>query len=134
VTGQIKQMPGAIGYVELVYAIQNNLPCASVKNSAGNYVAPSAQSVTSALENAAIPADFRFSMVNAPGAQAYPIAGATWLLVYENQRNPEKGRKLVEFLKWALTEGERIAPTLNYAPLPQGLRERVLKEIDEIKY
>jgi phosphate transport system substrate-binding protein len=134
VTGQVKQLPGAIGYVELVYAMQNSLPYATVKNAAGNYISPSVQSVTSALEGAKIPDDFRFSMVNAPGAQAYPIAGATWLLVYQRQANPEKGRKLVEFLKWALTEGERLAPPLNYAPLPPSLDARVLKEIDEIKY
>jgi phosphate transport system substrate-binding protein len=134
VTGQVKQLPGAIGYVELIYATQNNLAYASVKNAAGNYVMPSVQSVTRALEGARIPADFRFSMVSAPGAQAYPIAGATWLLVYQQQTNPEKGRKLVEFLKWALTQGERMAPALKYAPLPQNLDEQVLKEIDEIKY
>jgi len=133
-TAQVKQLPGAIGYVELVYAIQNKLSYARVKNAAGNYVKPSVQSVTCALETAKIGADFRFSMVNAPGWEAYPIAGATWLLVYQQQPNPEKGRKLVEFLKWALTRGERMAPALHYTPLPQGLDERVLQEIDQIAY
>jgi phosphate transport system substrate-binding protein len=134
VTGQIKQMPGAIGYVELVYAIQNKMPYASVKNAAGNYIVPSIASVTAALEGASIPADFRFSMVNPPGAEAYPIAGATWLLIYEQQRDAAKGKKMVEFLHWAMKEGEQMAPALNYAPLPQGLVSRVTQEIDKIKY
>jgi phosphate transport system substrate-binding protein len=133
VTGQVKQMPASIGYVELVYAIQNKLPYASVKNAAGNYIEPSIDSVTAALGAATIPADFRFSMVNPAGEKAYPIAGATWLLVYQQQRDPQKGRKLVEFLKWAMKDGERMAPPLNYAPLPASLVERVLAEIDEIK-
>ena len=134
VTGQIKQLPGAIGYVELVYAVQNKLPYASVKNSAGNFVGPSIASVTAALDGATIPADFRFSMVNPPGAESYPIAGTTWLLVYAQQRDPAKGKKMVEFLRWAMNSGEQLAPALNYAPLPKGLVTRVLQEIDEIKY
>ena len=100
-------MPGAIGYVELVYAAQNHLPFASVKNAAGNYVTPSIESVTAALARAAIPEDFRFSMVNPPGEKAYPIAGATWLLVYQKQSDAAKGRKIVEFLKWAMRDGEQ---------------------------
>jgi phosphate transport system substrate-binding protein len=134
VTGQIKQMPGAIGYVELVYAMQNHLPYASVKNAVGNFVAPSVESVTAALAAATIPDDFRFSMVNPPGPHAYPIAGATWLLVYQQQRNAEKGRKMVEFLKWAMNEGENLAPQLDYAPLPPELSKRVLAEIGGIQY
>ncbi|MGA2174940.1 MAG: phosphate ABC transporter substrate-binding protein PstS [Verrucomicrobiota bacterium] len=134
VTGQVKQMPLSIGYVELVYAIQNKLPYASVKNAAGNYIGPSIDSVSAALAAAKIPADFRFSMVNPSGERAYPIAGATWLLVYQQQHDPQKGRKMVEFLKWAMKEGERMAPPLNYAPLPASLVERVLAEIGEIKY
>ncbi len=134
VTGQVKQSPSAIGYVELVYAIQNKLPFASVKNAAGNYIEPSIGSVTAALDAAKIPPDFRFSMVNPAGEKAYPIAGATWLLVCQQQRDPQKGRKIVEFLRWAMTDGERMAPPLNYAPLPPGLVERVLVEIGEIKY
>jgi len=134
VTGQIKQMPGAIGYVELAYAMQNHLPFANVKNAVGNYVTPSVESVVAALESATVPADFRFSMVNLPGPDAYPISGATWLLVYQQQPNPEKGRKLVEFLKWALDKGESMAPQLDYAPLPPALSQRVLAEIDSIRY
>ena len=131
---QVKQMPGAIGYVELVYAIQQKLPYASVKNLAGNYIVPSIESVTAALATAKIPEDFRFSMVNPPGEKAYPIAGTTWLLVYQKQANAEKGKKLVEFLKWAETEGQAMAAPLNYSRLPEELCRRVLKEIDSITY
>jgi phosphate transport system substrate-binding protein len=131
---QVKQMPGAIGYVELVYAIQQKLPYASVKNLAGNYIVPSIESVTAAMATAKIPEDFRFSMVNPPGEKAYPIAGTTWLLVYQKQANAEKGKKLVEFLKWAETEGQAMAAPLNYSRLPEELCRRVLKEIDSITY
>jgi phosphate transport system substrate-binding protein len=133
VSGQVKQTPGAIGYVELIYAIQNKMPYADVKNAAGQFVKPTLESVTAALGTANIPDDFRFSMTNAPGSDAYPIAGATWLLVYEQQKDPTKGKKLVEFLKWALTKGEGMAKDLNYAPLPDEVQQRVLKRIDEIK-
>ena len=133
VAGQIKQTPGAIGYVELIYAIQNKMPYADVKNSAGEFVTPTLESITAALATAEIPDDFRFSMTNAPGKDAYPICGATWLLVYEQQKDPAKGKKLVEFLKWAVKDGEKMAKDLNYAPLPESVQQRVLKRIDEIK-
>jgi phosphate transport system substrate-binding protein len=133
VSGQVKQTPGAIGYVELIYALQNKMPYADIKNAAGEFVKPTIESVTAALATAQIPDDFRFSMTNAPGKDAYPIAGATWLLVYEQQKDPAKGKKLVEFLKWALTKGEGMAKDLNYAPLPDEVQKRVLKRIDEIK-
>src|SRR6266404_4286391 len=133
VSGQVKQTPGAIGYVELIYAIQNKMPYAQVKNAAGEFVKPTIDSVTVALAVADIPDDFRFSMTNAPGKDAYPICVATWLLVYEQQKDPAKGKKLVEFLKWALTKGEGMAKDLNYAPLPDAVQQRVLKRIDEIK-
>jgi phosphate transport system substrate-binding protein len=109
------------------------MPYADVKNAAGQFVKPTLESVTAALGTANIPDDFRFSMTNAPGSDAYPIAGATWLLVYEQQKDPTKGKKLVEFLKWALTKGEGLAKDLNYAPLPDEVQQRVLKRIDEIK-
>ena len=133
VAGQIKQTPGAVGYVELIYAIQNKMPYADVKNSSGNFVKASLESTTAALAAAEVPDDFRFSMTNASGPDSYPIAGATWLLVYEQQKDPAKGKKLVEFLKWALTKGEAMAKELSYAPLPDALRDRVLKRVDEIK-
>src|SRR5215471_20568349 len=133
VSGQVKQTPGAIGYVELIYAIQNKMPYAEVKNSAGQFVKPAIESVTAALATANIPDDFRFSMTNAPGKDAYPICGATWLLVYAQQKDAAKGKKLVEFLKWALTEGEAMAKDLDYAALPDSVQQRVLKRVDEIK-
>jgi len=134
VSGQIKQTPGAIGYVELIYAIQNKMPDAQVKNAAGEFVEPTIASVTAALSTAEIPDDFRFSMTNAPGKDAYPICGATWLLVYQQQKDPAKGKKLVEFLKWSMDKGEEMAKNLNYAPLPESVQQRVVKRIDEIKY
>ena len=133
VSGQVKQTPGALGYVELIYAIQNKMPYAEVRNSAGTFVKPSLESITAAMATAQIPDDFRFSITNAPGADSYPICGATWLLVYQQQKDPTKGKKLVEFLKWALTKGEDMAKQLDYAPLPAELRDRVLKRVDEIK-
>jgi phosphate transport system substrate-binding protein len=133
VSGQVKQVPGAIGYVELIYALQNKMDFAQVKNAAGKLVKPSLESVTAALSTAEIPDDFRFSMTNAPGPDAYPICGATWLLVYQDQKDPAKGKKLVEFLKWAITKGEGMAKALDYAPLPDSVQQRVLKRIDEIK-
>jgi len=133
VAGQIKQTPGAVGYVELIYAVQNKMPYADVKNSAGEFVKASLESITAAMATAEIPDDFRFSMTNAPGKGAYPIAGATWLLVYERQKDATKGKKLVEFLKWAAKHGEKMAQDLQYAPLPEILQQRVLKRIDDIK-
>lgn len=133
VSGQVKQTAGAIGYVELIYATQNKMPYADVKNSEGEFVRPSLDSVTKAIATAQIPDDFRFSITNAAGIDSYPIAGVTWLLVYEQQKDAAKGKKLVEFLKWAGTKGEEMAKQLDYAPLPDNLRDRVLKRIDEIK-
>jgi phosphate transport system substrate-binding protein len=134
VSGQVKQTPGAIGYVELIYAIQNKMPYADIKNSDGEFVRSTIDSVTAALGTATIPDDFRFSMTNASGKDAYPIAGATWLLVYQQQKDATKGKKLVEFLKWALTRGEAMAKDLDYAPLPETVQQRVLKRIDDIKF
>ena len=133
VSGQIKQTPGAVGYVELIYAKQNKMAVADIKNGEGNFMSPSLESVTAAMTTAQIPDDFRFSMTNAPGKDSYPISGATWLLVYQQSKDAAKGKKLVEFLKWAETKGEQMAKDLDYAPLPQNLQDRVLKRIDEIK-
>jgi phosphate transport system substrate-binding protein len=105
-----------------------------VKNAVGRFVKPTADSITAAMTTAQIPDDFRFSITNAPGENSYPICGATWLLVYQQQKDATKGRKLVEFLKWALTQGEEMAKQLDYAPLPEALRARVLQRIEEIKF
>ena len=133
VAGSIKQTPGSIGYVELIYALQNKLPFADVKNADGEYVRASLESITAALATANVPADFRFSMVNAPGKTSYPIAGATWLLVYQQSKDAAKGAKLVEFLKWAIKDGENMAKDLDYASLPESVRARVLDEVNTIK-
>jgi phosphate transport system substrate-binding protein len=134
VAGQVKQLPGTVGYVELAYARQNKLPFADLKNSSGKFITASLDSVTEALASAKIPDDFRFSMVNPSGENAYPISGATWLLVYEQQKDAAKGKKIVEFLNWALTKGEGMASTLDYAPLPEALQRRVLERVGTIKF
>jgi phosphate transport system substrate-binding protein len=133
VAGQVKQLPGGIGYAELAYADQNHIPFADMKNSSSNFISPAPDSVSAALATAKIPDDFRFSMVNAPGATAYPISGASWVLVYDATKKPENGAKLVAFLKWAVTEGQKISPTLDYAPLPDEVQQRELKVLDTIK-
>ena len=134
ITASIRTTPGSIGYIELAYAKQNHLSYADVKNAAGSYITPSIESVTEALASATIPDDFRFSMVNSPGAKAYPIAGATWLLVYAEQKDHAKGEKLVQFLKWAYSDGEKLAPSLDYAPLPDSVVSRALERVQRIKY
>ena len=136
VSGQVKQTPGAVGYVELAYAKQNNLPAALVLNKAGQYVAASVPAVTAAAAGVAqsLPAntDYRISIVDAPGAQSYPISSFTWLLVYQHQKDAVKGKKLVDFLNWAMTEGEKSAPTLDYAPLPAEMVTTVRAKIATI--
>lgn len=133
VAGQVKQLPGSIGYVELAYAHQNKLPSAVIKNASGKFVSPTIESVTAALATAKIPEDFRFSMVNPPGETAYPISGATWLLVYEKQKDAKRGQKLIEFLNWAMAKGEPMAASLDYAPLPSELQARVLERVKTIQ-
>lgn len=114
-------------YVELIYALSNKLPFGDVKNRTGNFVKRSLASVTAAAAGAAahMPDDFRVMITDTPGADAYPISGMTWLLVYQQQKDAEKGRKLVQFLDWMLHAGQKDAPALDYAPLPQ---EVVTKE------
>jgi len=136
VAGQVKQMPGAIGYVELAYAKQNGLAYASMQNAAGSFVAPTIESVTAAAAGAAshLPADtdYRISIVNAPGADAYPISSFTYLLVSANQRDAKKGKALVDFLNWYLREGEKSAASLDYAPLPPAIIAQLQKRIATI--
>lgn len=134
VAGQVKGLPGTIGYVELIFALQNKMPMAEVQNKAGEFVKPTLEAVTAALNTVQIPDDFRFSMVNPDGAGVYPIAGATWLLVYQQQKDPVKGKKLVEFLKWMLKDGEKLATDLQYASLPEAVQARVLTAVESIKY
>ena len=122
-----------IGYAELAYADQNKIPYADMKNSSGNFISPAPDSVSAALATANIPDDFRFSMVNAPGDKAYPISGASWVLVYQKPKKADNGAKLVAFLKWAVTEGQKLSPSLDYAPLPDSVQQRELKLLDTIK-
>jgi phosphate transport system substrate-binding protein len=121
VSGVVKQTPGAIGYVELAYAKQNQLSVAQVKNQKGNFIEPSLQSTTAAVEAASdrLAKDVRTPIVNSPGATAYPIAGLTFLLVYQDQKNPAKGKALVDFITWAMGEGQGYADDLSYAKLPE---------------
>ncbi len=123
VTGLVKQTPFSIGYVELIYALSNELPYADVKNVSGSFVKASLDSVTAAAAGFAqsMPDDFRVSITNAPGPDAYPISGMTWLLVYEKQKNTEKGQKMVKFLDWMMREGQKNAAALGYAPLPDAV-------------
>jgi phosphate transport system substrate-binding protein len=137
VAGQVKQTPGAIGYVELAYAKQNKLAYASIQNAAGNFVAPSPEAMTAAAAGVAtnLPdnTDYRLSIVNAAGADAYPISSFTWILLYSQQSDSVKGRKLRDFMKWALTEGEKQAAALDYAPLPASMATRLTARLDSIK-
>jgi phosphate transport system substrate-binding protein len=133
VAAQVKHLPGAIGYVELAYATQNKLPVADLKNAAGKFVAPSPESVSQAMATATIPDDLRFSMVNAPGDGSYPIAGASWVLLYEKQPDAKKGKILVNFLKWCVTEGQKTSPQLDYASLPDSVQQRELKLLETVK-
>lgn len=133
VAGAVKQLPGGIGYAELAYADQNKIPFADLRNAAGNFISPAPDSVSAALATVKIPDDFRFSMVNAPGEKSYPISGASWVLVYQNSKNPDSGAKLAAFLKWAVTEGQKISPSLDYAPLPDSVQQRELTLLNTIK-
>ncbi len=134
VTGLVKQTPFAIGYVELIYAASNDLPYADVKNQAGVFVKPTLESVTAAAAGFAqsMPDDFRVSITDAPGKAAYPISGMTWLLVYEKQKDPEKGKKLVQFLEWMMRDGQKYAPDLGYAPLPSEVLAKAQKALGHV--
>ncbi|HEY0779475.1 MAG TPA: phosphate ABC transporter substrate-binding protein PstS [Gemmatirosa sp.] len=136
VAGQVKQSPGAIGYVELAYARQNKLPAAAIRNVAGNFVAPSVETTTAAAAGAlaALPAntDYRVSIANAPGANAYPISTMTWMLIYRTPRDTAKSRKLVQFIRWGLTDGQSIEPSLDYAPLPPAMTARLRQRLDSV--
>ncbi|MBK7972120.1 MAG: phosphate ABC transporter substrate-binding protein PstS [Deltaproteobacteria bacterium] len=125
VTGLVKQMPGAIGYVELAYANQNKLPKAAIKNAAGKFVDPSIEATSAAAAGVEIPADYRVSITNSKAENAYPIASFTYLLVYKDQGDAEKGAALVNFLWWAIHDGQKMAQALDYAPLPAAVVTKV---------
>jgi phosphate transport system substrate-binding protein len=135
VAGLVKQTPGSLGYTEPAYANQNQITFGSVQNAAGQFVKASAAGATAAAAGAAghMPADFRVSITNAPGEQAYPIASFTWMLFYENPEDKAQARAMVDFMKWALTDGQTFASDLGYAPLPPSVVEMEMKALGQIK-
>jgi phosphate transport system substrate-binding protein len=135
VAGLVSQTPGAIGYVELIYALQNKIAYGSVQNMAGDFVTASEQSVTAAAAAAAgqMPADFRVSTTNAPGKGAYPISSFTWLLLYETPKDKNQSKIMVDFLKWALSDGQKFAGPLGYAPLPAEVVKLELAALQKVK-
>lgn len=136
VTGQIKQQPNTIGYVELAYAVQNKLPVALVKNGAGKFIAPSIDAVVAAAASASAqtPEDLRVSITNSTGENAYPISSYTYILAYEHQKDPVKGKALVDFLWWGIHDGEQYATPLLYAPLPEEIVKRTEAKINSITF
>lgn len=136
VAGLVKQIPGTIGYVELAYALQNNMTYAKLKNRAGNYVEPSVESTTACAEGALrrMPKDFKVMITDAPGENAYPICGFTWLLIRPSYDNADQGKAIVDMLKWIYSTGEPMASSLYYAPLPASLVEKITAKIDGIKF
>jgi phosphate transport system substrate-binding protein len=136
VTGQVKQLPGAVGYVELAYAKQNRLPAALIRNAAGAWVGPTLESVTAAAAGATekLPAntDYRVSIVNASGRNAYPISSFTWILIYEHPRDAAKGKALVNFLRWAYEDGQKMASSLDYSPLPTNMIAQLEARLDSV--
>jgi phosphate transport system substrate-binding protein len=135
VTGQVKQTPGAIGYTELTYALTNKITFGSVQNRAGKFVKASPESVSAAAAAAAgkMPADFRVSIANADGDGVYPLSSFTWLLLYQDPKDKAQAKVIVEFMKWALQDGQKFAPEMGYAPLPKAVVDLELKALATIK-
>ena len=135
VSGQVSQTPGAIGYVELIYALQTRTSYGSVQNMDGEFVKASVASVTAAAASAAskMPADFRVSITNAPGKGVYPISSFTWLLLYENPKDKAQAKTMVDFVKWALKDGQKYCPDLGYAPLPANVVQLELAALAKVK-
>jgi phosphate transport system substrate-binding protein len=134
VAGFIRQLSGSIGYVELIYAVQNKIPYGSVRNSAGAFVKASLESVTAAAASAPkMPADFRVSITNPPGKDAYPISSFTWLLIPAQSKDPAKGKILADFLNWMVTDGQKMTSELSYAPLPENVAAKVKEAIKQVK-
>ena len=135
VSGLVTQTPGSIGYVELIYALQSKIAYGSVQNTAGEFVKASVESVTLAAAAAArqMPADFRVSITNAPGKGVYPISSFTWLLLYENAKDKNQARAMVDFVKWALTDGQKFCADLGYAPLPPEVVKLEIAALAKIK-
>ena len=129
VASQVRQFPGAIGYVELIYALQNHINYGAVRNKAGNWVKGTIEGVTDAAATANMPADYRVSITNAPGPNAYPISSFTYLLIPEHPSDASKEKVIKDMLNWIITSGENEASSLSYAPLPQALAAKVLKTV-----
>ncbi len=133
VAGQVRQLQGSIGYVELIYAVQNKIPYGVVRNSSGAYVKASLDSVTAAAASAPkMPADFRVSITNAPGKDAYPISSFTWLLIPVQSKDPAKGKILNDLLNWIMDNGQKMAADLTYAPLPDSVVTKVKAAIKQV--
>ena len=131
VAGSIRQLSGSIGYVELIYALQNKITYGSIRNAAGTFLKASLEGVTAAAASVPkMPADFRVSITNAPGKDAYPISSFTWLLIPAQSKDPAKGKILADFLSWMLTDGQKMTSELSYAPLPENV---AAKEKDVVK-
>src|SRR6266436_4393717 len=134
VAGMVRQMQGSIGYVELIYAVNNHIAYGSVKNAAGQFVKASLDSVTAAAASVkSMPADFRVSITNAPGKDAYPISSFTWLLIPEKSKEAAKGKILADFLNWMVDDGQKMTAELTYAPLPENVAVKVEEAIKEVK-
>ena len=133
VAGLVKQTPSAIGYVELIYALQNKISYGKLQNKAGKFVECTLASVSAAAASAKMPHDFRVSITNAPGDESYPASTFTWLLIYQSPQNKEKGKALVEFLNWMLTDGQKYTQDLGYAPLPAPVVEMEKAAIKKVK-
>lgn len=130
----IRQLSGSIGYVELIYALQNNIPYGSVRNSSGAFVKASLDSVTAAAASVPkMPADFRVSITNSPGKDAYPISSFTWLLVPEQSKNPTNGKILADFLNWMVSDGQKMTSALSYAPLPENVAAKEKETIKQVR-
>lgn len=134
VASSVRQLPGAIGYVELIYAVQNKIPYGSVRNSAGVFLKASMEGVTAAAASAPkMPPDFRVSITNAPGKDAYPISSFTWLLIPTQAKDAARGKILGDFLNWMVTDGQKMTTALDYAPLPDNVVAKVKETIKQIK-
>ena len=134
VAGMIRQMQGSIGYVELIYAVQNHIAYGSVKNAGGEFVKASLASVTAAAASVkTMPADFRVSITNAPGKDAYPIASFTWLLIPTPSKDAAKGKMIADFLNWMVEDGQKMTADLSYAPLPESVVAKVKETIKQVK-
>lgn len=133
VAGQIRQLPGSIGYIELIYALENKIPYGPVQNAAGNFVKASLEGVSEAAASAKTPDDFRVSITNAPGKTAYPISSFTWLLIPVPAKDPNKGKIIADFLNWMVNEGQKMTTQLSYAPLPaNNVVEKVKAAIKQV--